>query len=193
MYHIIQANNRSSSSTSVDVSLPSPSVEQAQFLSAGKANVPIPHLRDWQNTTMEEADLDSFFPFDPYNLPVSSAFIEGIYRDWEGLSDDEEESDESDEDGEEDDDGDISIPDAVESSGSEDEEPIRREVNDKVRPLSRSIEKPRSKFVAGGGLSVGSDDREVDLLGKSFDGGMSISPAFGSGLAGRMQHHRKTR
>ncbi|CED84476.1 RNA polymerase I transcription factor [Phaffia rhodozyma] len=172
VYHIIQANNRSSSSASVDVSLPSPSVEQAQFLSAGKANVPIPHLRDWQHSTMEEADLDSFFPFDPYNLPIK------------------------------DEDGDISIPDAVESSESDSEdERTRRELGssipeskDKVSRLtSKSIEGRRPIKFGSGGLSVSADDQEINLLGKSFDGGMSISPAFANGLAGRMQQHQEAR
>ncbi len=44
-------------------------------------------------------ELNTFFPFDPYRLPKSAAFIKDVYRDWASVaidneSDDEEESDE---------------------------------------------------------------------------------------------------
>ncbi|WVQ73272.1 hypothetical protein IAR50_002840 [Cryptococcus sp. DSM 104548] len=52
-----------------------------------------------------EAGLDSYFPFDPYDLPKSKKFVEGLYRTWgevaEDLdSDSEDESDEEEEDDE---------------------------------------------------------------------------------------------
>lgn len=34
-------------------------------------------------------EMDSFFPFDPFKLPLSSAYIDPIYREWEGADDDE--------------------------------------------------------------------------------------------------------
>jgi RNA polymerase I-specific transcription initiation factor RRN3 len=48
------------------------------------------------------ADLQAFFPFDPYRLPQSSRWFEGMYRDWTMVAvgdddDEEEEEDESDE------------------------------------------------------------------------------------------------
>lgn len=48
------------------------------------------------------AELNTFFPFDPYRLPKSSVFIKDVYRDWSSVaidneSDDEEESDEEEE------------------------------------------------------------------------------------------------
>lgn len=39
--------------------------------------------------------MDSFFPFDPFKLPLSSIYIDEIYREWEG-ADDDEDDDESD-------------------------------------------------------------------------------------------------
>jgi RNA polymerase I-specific transcription initiation factor RRN3 len=41
-------------------------------------------------------ELTSFFPFDPYRLPRSSMYIEGVYREWASVAvgDEEEEEDE---------------------------------------------------------------------------------------------------
>ena len=49
-------------------------------------------------------DLNSFFPFDPYRLPRSSSYIEGVYREWSSVAIDD--GDEEDQDGE-DSDGDV--------------------------------------------------------------------------------------
>lgn len=34
-------------------------------------------------------EMDSFFPFDPFKLPLSSVYIDRIYREWEGADDEE--------------------------------------------------------------------------------------------------------
>ena len=47
--------------------------------------------------TLKDAQIDSHFPFDPYKLPLSAVFIEGIYRNWE--SDDEDSSTDHEEEG----------------------------------------------------------------------------------------------
>jgi len=44
-----------------------------------------------------EADLNSFFPFDPYKLPLSYSYVEGVYREWAMVALDDEDS-EDDED-----------------------------------------------------------------------------------------------
>jgi RNA polymerase I-specific transcription initiation factor RRN3 len=45
--------------------------------------------------------LNAFFPFDPYRLPKSSAFIQGVYREWSSVAieneDDEDEEEEEEE------------------------------------------------------------------------------------------------
>ena len=49
------------------------------------------------------AELNTFFPFDPYKLPRSGSYIQGVYREWSSVAIDEDEEDESedeDEDGE---------------------------------------------------------------------------------------------
>jgi RNA polymerase I-specific transcription initiation factor RRN3 len=137
---------------------------------------------------MNEADLDSFFPFDPFKLPLSARFIDGIYRNWEALPGDEDsESDEDDEEEEEEeeeqeaDEGDESMdtfpgPTSYEDSGFH-------------IPGTAAGGRRRGKGKnrrGSGGLTVSSsqEDSEVDMLGRSLDQAMSISPAMG--LVGRM-------
>lgn len=44
-------------------------------------------------------ELNTFFPFDPYKLPKSSRYIDGVYREWSAVAvDDEDEDEEEDED-----------------------------------------------------------------------------------------------
>ena len=56
------------------------------------------------STTSGVEELHSFFPFDPYQLPLSQSYMEGIYRDWASVaiddgedSGDEEENDDDEE------------------------------------------------------------------------------------------------
>ncbi|THH19901.1 hypothetical protein EW146_g1348 [Bondarzewia mesenterica] len=47
-------------------------------------------------------ELNTFFPFDPYKLPKSRSYIEGVYREWSSVAiDDEEDEDEDEEEDEE--------------------------------------------------------------------------------------------
>ncbi|KAI6152485.1 RNA polymerase I-specific transcription initiation factor RRN3 [Pisolithus tinctorius] len=95
-------------------------------------------------------ELHTFFPFDPYKLPRSSSYIQGVYRDWASVAIDEE--DEEEEDAEEDDGlGDDYV-------------------------LSSTI--PDVGLTSTGGLGIPSHSRsssDAGGLGESF-GGMSISP-----------------
>ncbi|KAI5120687.1 hypothetical protein M0805_006976 [Coniferiporia weirii] len=46
-----------------------------------------------------DADLTTFFPFDPFKLPRSSVYIDGIYREWTSVAiDDSEDEDDDDDD-----------------------------------------------------------------------------------------------
>ena len=47
-------------------------------------------------------ELNTFFPFDPYKLPKSSRYIDGVYREWSAVAidDDDDEGDDEDEEGE---------------------------------------------------------------------------------------------
>ena len=46
-------------------------------------------------------ELNAFFPFDPYHLPKSSAFIQGVYREWSSVAIEDEDDEEEEEDEEE--------------------------------------------------------------------------------------------
>lgn len=95
-----------------------------------------------------DVDLTTFFPFDPFKLPKSCSYIDGIYREWSDVAIEESEDEEEDDDDEDEED--------------EEEEVVERSsvaVEDDSRMLG-----PSSYVDDAGGL------------GKSF-GGMSISPA----------------
>jgi RNA polymerase I-specific transcription initiation factor RRN3 len=103
-----------------------------------------------------EVDLNAFFPFDPYKLPLSHKYVDDVYRDWASVA--LEEDMESDEDEEEDviepvQDGRVYSPDLEEEDdeGSQD---------------SRSSLEPEGVPIPGSA---------TDLLDYTF-GGMSISP-----------------
>ncbi|KAF8838365.1 RNA polymerase I-specific transcription initiation factor RRN3 [Paxillus ammoniavirescens] len=109
------------------------------------------------------AELHTFFPFDPYKLPRSSSYIEGVYREWSSVAiGGDEESDE--ESGEESDDAD-----------EEDEE------GDAWAGVSANNSRGTPTTLVSGGLripgnSMQGSNSDAEGLGESF-GGMSISPA----------------
>jgi len=45
-----------------------------------------------------KTDLNSFFPFDPYTLPLSQTYMQGVYREWSMVALETEEEEESDDD-----------------------------------------------------------------------------------------------
>ncbi|KAG5639716.1 hypothetical protein H0H81_005899 [Sphagnurus paluster] len=47
-------------------------------------------------------ELNTFFPFDPYRLPKSHVYIQGLYREWSTVALDEDEEEEEEEEGESD-------------------------------------------------------------------------------------------
>ena len=68
-------------------------------------------------------EMDSFFPFDPFKLPLSSVYIDPIYREWEGAEDDESTTsgDHSSSSFDSDEDDTESESDAVAGEGEDDE------------------------------------------------------------------------
>jgi RNA polymerase I-specific transcription initiation factor RRN3 len=112
-------------------------------------------------------EMDSFFPFDPFKLPLSSVYIDDIYREW--TADDESASEEASSDSDADDD-----------SSSASEADTETEEGDFA---------PRSGGLAVPG-SMASREEEDDVA-RSFEA-MSLSPdrqAFGGRLSssyGRM-------
>jgi RNA polymerase I-specific transcription initiation factor RRN3 len=106
-----------------------------------------------------EADLNTFFPFDPYKLPLSHSYIDGVYREWSSVAlDDGEESGESDDDGEAPEDNEASSE--GEAQNAED---------------GSEIGKGELAFGTPMVVNSLSASSSAEELGKSF-GGMSISP-----------------
>ncbi|KAH7922981.1 RNA polymerase I-specific transcription initiation factor RRN3 [Leucogyrophana mollusca] len=98
-------------------------------------------------------ELHTFFPFDPYKLPRSSSYIQGVYREWASVAIDDEEDEDDD----------------AEREGS-------------VENDDNAIERAQGVVLADtGGLTIPGTtsqgaDADANGLGESF-GGMSISPA----------------
>lgn len=98
------------------------------------------------------AELTTFFPFDPYKLPKSGVYIQGVYRDWTSVAIDDDDDDDSDDDEDED--------EQDEGKGEED-----RTSQYRVPASGRSsLDIPRPD-----------NDEASQGLGVSFDA-MSISP-----------------
>jgi len=60
------------------------------------------------------AELNTFFPFDPYKLPRSNSYIQCVYREWSAVALDEDEDNEDDEDDVNEDDNEDEDDEAVE-------------------------------------------------------------------------------
>ncbi|OCH84222.1 RNA polymerase I-specific transcription initiation factor RRN3 [Obba rivulosa] len=101
------------------------------------------------------AELNTFFPFDPYKLPKSGPYIHGVYREWSSVAIDEEDE--------------------------EDEDDADDENDDSIGDDSFATSPPTSD-VHGVSITGKSTDDEADGLGASF-GGMSISPVPRSAFA----------
>ncbi|KAF9232157.1 RNA polymerase I-specific transcription initiation factor RRN3-domain-containing protein [Melanogaster broomeanus] len=143
-YSIIEANKRSEYN-------PSP------------GSIPLLH----RSTEFVNAELHTFFPFDPYKLPRSSSYIEGLYREWSSVAiGGDEESDDGDVEEEEDDDEDLEDEDEDQAGAG-------------LRAGSPRDTLAMTTLVSGGLRIPGSSqmtNSDAEGLGESF-GGMSISPA----------------
>ncbi|KAJ3710264.1 RNA polymerase I-specific transcription initiation factor RRN3 [Lentinula raphanica] len=98
------------------------------------------------------SELNTFFPFDPYKLPKSGAYIQEIYRDWASVAINEDS----------DDDDDVS-----DSDGSDEDEDVVDASSEVGMPITISV---------AGGDTGANGDATAPTLGASFDA-MSISPA----------------
>ena len=105
---------------------------------------------------LASAELHAFFPFDPYKLPRSGSYIQGVYREWSAVAiGGDEESDEEED-----------VEDVDEGERDGDGKP------GEVGMLS--VNQSNASLVSGGLQIPRASD--ADGLGESF-GGMSISPA----------------
>ncbi|KAI0092198.1 RNA polymerase I-specific transcription initiation factor RRN3 [Irpex rosettiformis] len=144
-YSIIEANRRMdfSSRSSSNGSMPTLPRSNSSFISPALLG-----------HTMH-SELNTFFPFDPYRLPRSGSYIQGVYREWSSVAIDDEEDSDSDSDNEDEGEG----------------------IEDMSSATSHEVEKSEPLLV---GIPIGTPHLETedstDGLGASF-GGMSISPA----------------
>jgi len=160
-YPILAANKRSEYSTS---STTSSSAPNPAMVSTGGIHPSI----------LEKAvnpELNSFFPFDPYRLPRSGKFIEGIYREWGSVAVGDDEDDSDFDEGEE-----------------EEEEEEEEEIDEMKAELGGYLSGPRSSspvMIMGHGRGEEEEEEEgEEELGQSLDK-MSISP-MRPGLKARM-------
>lgn len=95
-YPILEANRRSDFGSSSSQSLQRSS-DKSHTKHRPKALHPL-----FGNDSVHR-ELNTYFPFDPYKLPRSLAYIEGIYREWSSVAidDDEDEDDDDESDAEE--------------------------------------------------------------------------------------------
>lgn len=151
-YTILESNKRadfSVSSTSTTSATTTMSSSRRESLSTSMTLLHTKVLYEPAN-----AELNTFFPFDPYRLPKSNVFIQGVYREWSSVA-----IDDDDDDDEEEDDDDGEGPTNYDDSS----EPWM------IGASSRLLDIPGSKRPAAGRRN---DD---DGLGESL-GAMSISP-----------------
>ncbi|GAA5879651.1 hypothetical protein JCM8547_003732 [Rhodosporidiobolus lusitaniae] len=111
-------------------------------------------------------EMDSFFPFDPFKLPLSSGYIDPIYREWEGADEDESSTSEG---------GDNSSSTADDSDSDEEDSSSSVAEDDDEEDATASW--------ARGGLAVpgmkigGRGDEEDDEVSRSFEAmSLSLSP-----------------
>lgn len=119
-------------------------------------------------------DLQAFFPFDPYRLPDSRKWFDGMYREWGMVAlDDEDEDEDEDEDGSEEEE--VVETGLVEGDGESDG---ALEASQRLQDVSSDDDEEERYGVP---MELGSvRGRERDGLGmaESF-GNMSISPVPG--------------
>lgn len=117
----------------------------------------LPLLPRMSGEELMSAELHAFFPFDPYKLPRSSSYIQGVYREWSSVAiGGDEESDEED----------VNDADESDVNGSEELDDIG---------MRHSLG-PSGTSLVSGRLQIPRASSDADGLGESF-GGMSISPA----------------
>ncbi|KAG8689327.1 hypothetical protein FRC11_003127 [Ceratobasidium sp. 423] len=110
-----------------------------------------------------DADLNAFFPFDPYKLPMSHKYIDDVYREWSSVAlEEDSDTDEDEEAPQESQSQPLVEGDESEGDSGDDES------EGSVAPSVTSLE-PAGIPIPGS---------TTDLLDASF-GGMSISPGAG--------------
>ncbi|BGO89017.1 hypothetical protein NBRC10512_008208 [Rhodotorula toruloides] len=138
----------------------------------------IPATASRQLVVAEE--MDSFFPFDPFKLPSSSAYIDGIYREWEGADDDESTTSG---------DASSSVADSDDDTGESD---VTTGDEDEDEPAW--VKTRGGLAVPGSGRpGAAADDDDDDEVSRSFEAmSLSLSPQYES-FGGRRRQELEQR
>jgi RNA polymerase I-specific transcription initiation factor RRN3 len=125
------------------------------------------HARLSRDPTLD-ADLNAFFPFDPYKLPMSHGYIDSVYREWSSVALEEDSDSEEEEEIPQDDQHHSAHVDGDEDDeDDEDEDESESEDEDPAAASADGLEPARIPIPGSA----------TDLLDASF-GGMSISPGI---------------
>ncbi|KAK4705164.1 RNA polymerase I-specific transcription initiation factor RRN3, partial [Phenoliferia sp. Uapishka_3] len=163
-YAILDTNRRTTSRESMTLAPPTGPRGPLRTLSEPTRTstaLPTVHSANQPRQLLVAEEMDSFFPFDPFRLPLSSKFIDNIYNDWV-----------SEEDGS-----------SSEAESDSDEDTSESESETEAEEAKAGLE----AFVARTGLQVPGSRYDVegededDDVSKSFEA-MSLSPdrsAFG--------------
>lgn len=144
-YTILETNKRA------DISLSASSIKPGNQSSRESLSTSMTILHTKVLCEPVNAELNTFFPFDPYRLPKSNTFIQDVYREWSSVAIDDEEDDSDDDD-------------------DDDEEPPLTEPSSEGETYTKHLPIPKGRSP----LEKGAD--EIDGgLGESL-GKMSISP-----------------
>ena len=97
-FSIIDANQQSTHFQARSASSQSLAAPSRQYSQSSGPSLTLPRQARQFNV---DAGMDSYFPFDPYDLPRSKRWIEGIYRTWDEVAIDSADESESESDNEE--------------------------------------------------------------------------------------------
>ena len=151
-------------------------IEENKRSEYASSSGPAMTARHWVNPALlgmsVQTELNTFFPFGPYKLPRSGAYIEGVYREWASVAIESESDDEDEDEDEYDESYDRSYNETYEDGPSE--EPP----NSSSYSLSDGFGFSGSSPIAfaSSPRRQNGHDAAADQLGASFSG-MSISPA----------------
>lgn len=108
--------------------------------------------------SLSETSLDSFFPFDPYDLPRAREYIVGFYRNWDEVAVHDEDDDDEDED---------DLTETITEDDDDDDEESRF-----AKSYSQSQSSNHHNYIGivGRAIRAGNDSKGADGISTSLEG-----------------------
>ncbi|KAM0791979.1 hypothetical protein ACM66B_002740 [Microbotryomycetes sp. NB124-2] len=143
-YHIMDANRRSSAREAMSMAPITPTNATHAPLPPSRANSNGEGISSTPRQLLVAEEMDSFFPFDPFKLPLCASYIDDIYREWvpdddssmtSSSNDTESSSDDDDDDNEDETGGDMGLSSSMQgltvpglnvASGSSEDDDVAR-------------------------------------------------------------------